>query len=285
MIDATLQTRELQEYEYELEMPGGEKWFAARVVPFDLDGEPCVLWLTRDATDQHHAEQTVRRHEQQLRARNLELTLAEERERRRIAADLHDRIGQTLSLAQIKLDMLRRSSEDPTAETALRESADLIRRAADESRTLIFDLSPPVLYDFGLEAAVEWLAEQHPRDQGSQIVLDSTLPDNVLDEPTSVMLFRSVRELLTNINKYARAKHVWITMGLVADRVSVEVRDDGVGFNVESAMTDGTDTGGFGLFNVREQIERIGGRFDITSEVGQGTRIVLETGPLTDVEA
>ena len=284
VIDVTIQTRELQKHEYELHVPGGEKWFAARVVPFDLDGEACVLWLARDVTDRHQAEQTIRQNEQRLKALNLELTLAEERERRRIAADLHDRIGQTLSLAQIKLDLLRRSSDGLVNEAALRESEHLIQRAVEESRTLIFELSPPVLYDFGLEAAVEWLAEQHQGDQELQIILKSTLPDGPLDEPTSVTLFRSVRELLINVAKHAGAKHVWITMGLIEDRVSVEVRDDGVGFDVEAVMANGANASGFGLFNMREQIGRIGGRLEITSTPGRGTRVLLKTRPFTDVE-
>ena len=284
VIDRTIETQQLQEFEYEMQVPSGRTWFAARVLPFDLDGDACVLWLARDVTDQHRADQAIRQHEQRLEAMNLELALTEERERRRIAADLHDRIGQTLSLTQIKLDALRQSSKDPVTGEALRESVELIRRTVEESRTLMFELSPPVLYDFGLEAAVEWLVEQHQAREGMRIVLNSDLPDGLLDEATSVLLFRSVRELLINVTRYAKAKHVWIAMRTVEDRVSIEVRDDGAGFDVQTAMADGADTSGFGLFSVRQQIERIGGRFEITSTPGQGTRVIMETKPLVDLK-
>jgi PAS domain S-box-containing protein len=225
--------------------------------------------MVQDITDRRLSQEKMAAHEQRLREMALELTLAEERERRRIAADLHDRISQTLSLAQIKIESLRPSLNDQSAQDTLRQSVEL-------------DLSPPVLYDLGFEAAVEWLIEQYQRRDDMTISLISASISKPLTEAVSVLLFRSLRELLINVIKYSKAGHVQIILRCEEQKLLVEVKDDGVGFDVNALSSDNGSTHGYGLFSVREQLDRIGGRCNIDSTPGKGTHVIMEVAMLAE---
>jgi PAS domain S-box-containing protein len=276
-IRQALKTGQVQNYEYTLPIDGEERCFAAGVVPFETDDEPRVLWVARDETRRRQMQLQVEAHQHQLESLAAQLTLAEERERRRIAVDLHDHIGQTLSLTQIKLGAIDDSTLTASDRAALRDSVDLIRQTIFDARSLMFELSPPILYDLGLEAAIEWLAEQHQQEHCLSVEL--AMPDDRLpfDETTAVLLFRVVRELMTNIVKHAQASTVNIAIKRRGERALITVRDDGVGMRPDA--TNGQRTAGkhFGLFNVRQQIERLGGTINIRSTRGKGTSVTVET--------
>lgn len=217
---------------------------------------------------------------ERLRALTSELALAEERERRRIAADLHDRIGQTLCLARIQLETLR---GDPSSDTAelLASSIELIQQAHGDTQSLTFELSPPVLYHLGLEAALEWLVEHHQGRGGIRLRFEGGLRPKSIDESLRVILYRGARELLANVLKHARASSCRLSVSQDDGEVRMVLEDDGVGFDAAAAPTPTGKAGGFGLFSIREQLEPMGGQLTIESSPGRGTRAEMRV-PLTN---
>jgi PAS domain S-box-containing protein len=234
-----------------------------------------ILLALLDITARTRAEEDARAH-QKLREMAFDATLAEERERRRIATNLHDRIGQSLALAQMKVTSARAAATGELLVT-LDEAVGLIEQSIADTRSVIFDLSPTILYDLGLPAALTWLAEQLEQQHGLRVELDFDADEGpipgLLDE-ISAVLFRSVRELLMNVIKHARTASAKVSLRRGEDEIRVEVSDAGAGFD-PSPPRSLSDRAGFGLFSVREQISHIGGIFEIQSAPGEGTRVSL----------
>ena len=233
--------------------------------------------IVSDLSERRRAEDQLTAYQERLRAMSAELSITEERERRRIALALHDNLGQVLALARIKLGTLRK--ELPESEKLL-ELQQLLGEAIQQTRQLTLELSPPTLYTLGLPAAVEWLGELF-RKHGLEVQVVSDLSVPPTDDIKS-LLFQAVRELLTNVVKHARAKRATVTLGTKGDCVEVIVDDDGVGYprtngaKRREAASDGAgsasngDGSGFGLFNLRTRIEYLGGKFLLESHPGGG---------------
>jgi PAS domain S-box-containing protein len=220
-----------------------------------------------------------KRAEEKLRSLASELSLAEERERRRIATDLHDYIGQTLAISKIKLERLRESVYSVDLAVSLGEIQKLIDQAIQYTRSLTFELSPPILYELGFEAAVEWLSERILKKHSILFELEDDGKPKPMDEEILITLFKAVRELLFNIIKHAQARNVKISIRRENDDIRIEVEDDGVGFDTSLMDLNSGGTTGFGLFNIRERLSYLGGHLEIKSEPGRGTRIAM-TAPL-----
>jgi PAS domain S-box-containing protein len=235
-------------------------------------GLVCVL---EDITERLAAEQELRRSQERLRTVASEASLAEERERRRVAIELHDRIAQPLAMAKLRLRALLPRMADPAIAGPVGEVCDLLDGALGDTRNLTFEISSPILYDLGFEPALEWLAEQLHARHGIACAFDDDGAAKPLAEDLRVALYQAVRELCTNIVKHAGARTAGITVRRVADAVSVEVSDDGVGFPPEVRGGRSLSTRGFGLFSVRERLQHLGARLEIDSTPGQGSRVTL----------
>jgi signal transduction histidine kinase len=214
---------------------------------------------------------------EQLRAAVSEATLAEERERRKLAVDLHDGIGQLLALASMKLGMLRSSAEAHGLDPQIREVEKLLVEANERGSSLTFQLCPPVLYDVGLLEAAQWLAEDLQRRYGLQVALQDHGQQRPLDETTRISLFRCLSELLINVAKYAGTSKANVRFRDEERFTVVTVEDSGVGFAA------GPDHYGYGLFSVRERMNHLGGTVQVESAPGQGTRVIL-TAPIRGSE-
>jgi PAS domain S-box-containing protein len=250
-------------------------WISINAVPKIEPGDdkPCQVYTTfDDITDRKQAEERLADYQRRLRSLGAKLALAEEQERRRIAAGLHDDVGQTLSVALMKLQSLRKKSP-PDAAAPLEEIGNLLGHAVRSTRSLLFDLSPPPLYELGLEAAIEWLAEKTQEQHKLPVAFDCDDKAAPLTDEIRGILFRAVREALHNTVKYADAKNLWITSRREDSLIRIEVADDGKGFDPAKPLRD--TSGGFGLFHIRERLDHAGGRLEIQSEPGRGTRIVL----------
>jgi two-component system CheB/CheR fusion protein len=233
-------------------------------------GQLIVCFVT-DVTARRASEQRIAADQEKLRQMAFDAALAEDRERRRIAADLHDQIGQSLALAQMKLRSLQEAGSAPAA---VEEAIALLAQSIADTRTLIFDLSPPILYELGLEDALSWLAEDLGKRWRMSIeVRDDGLP-KPLGEATAGLLFRAVRELLGNVLKHAQTPAAQLLLRRSGDEVHISVEDHGVGFDPHATVPSAS-SGGFGLFSVREQIHRLGGAMEIQSAPGAGTRVTL----------
>jgi PAS domain S-box-containing protein len=241
-----------------------------------------VFGTAQDVTDLKRAEEAVREHEARLRDLAAELVQAEERERRRLAANLHDFVGQALTGAKLALqDVEQRAAADPALAGGLRRARGLLTEAIDHTRTTVFDLSPPILYELGFEAALESLVERFEADYGLAVALEADGEGRPLGEALRTALYRSVRELLHNVVRHSGADRAAVGVRHGGDRIEIRVRDNGTGFDpeAEAAAPHAGRAGGFGLFEIRERLDYLGGSADIRSEPGKGTCVTL-TAPL-----
>jgi PAS domain S-box-containing protein len=237
--------------------------------------EKAIEKLRNEVSERKKAEEKLLSYQKQLRSSASELSLAEERLRRKIATDVHDHLGQNLAISKLKIESLTQSATSPQLVEELKEIRDLIAQTVESSRSLTFELSPPILYELGFGPAVEWLLRQTRQQHGlSTEFTDDKLP-KPLDEDICVLLFQAVRELLVNVAKHAKASSVKVSTQRVNDQIQVSVEDDGIGFDVTLLYSQNRIGGGFGLFNIRERLDHIGGHLGIASRTGKGTRVTL----------
>jgi PAS domain S-box-containing protein len=229
-------------------------------------------------------ERKLMEQQDKMRSLSSELLLTEERERRHIATELHDRIGQTLAVAKIKLDELRSAStSNGTAET-LDDIREFIEQTIQDTRSLTFELSPPILYELGLEAALAWLTSQIREKHGLQIDIKDDGQPKPLDDGCRVVAFQAVRELLFNIVKHARAKNATVSIKRDNNAVCIDIADDGIGFDTAEVETAASGSRGFGLFSIQERLRPLGGTMEIQSEPDRGTRASLVVPLVCDNE-
>ena len=228
--------------------------------------------VLHDITQQKQAEQ-------KLRSLASKLLLVGEQERREIAVGLHDHIGQTLAASNIKLgDLL--SKPALRYKKPLNEIRELIDLAIQNTRSLTFDLSPPVLYELGLEAAIEWLAEKTQKEHGFAIDVERPSSPVSMDHEIRILLFQIVRELLFNVVKHAKARRVRISVLGDSDEIRIRVKDDGVGFDTSKVQLQSAEGGGFGFFSIRERLSYFRGILEIVPKLRLGTDVTI-TAPLT----
>ena len=281
VVDSFLQQATTGGYDVEyrlLREDGSVRWIHDRAYPVLKDGKPYrVAGISADVTRRKQVELNLEhalaeldaRSQARVRSLQSDLLLAEERERRRLAIDLHDGLNQLLAAAQMKLVEVRRAS-DGAARPAIEVVEHLVREAERAARTLTFQLSPPILYDIGFEAAVQWMVEDIRKTYGLEVELLQEDAPEALDENVRVLLFRAVRELLINVAKHAQAGHARVRLGRSGEAIAVSVEDDGVAF--DSARMTGR---GIGLSSIRERLETLGGWMQIRSAPGAGTTVTL----------
>jgi len=224
------------------------------------------------------AERTRKAVEQtrKLRLLSAELSLAEEAERRRIAEMLHEDLQQLLVAARMQLSALCRTQDAAQREAIAREIADVLERSFKLTKSLTVELAPPVLYEHGLAAALEWLAAETAKNYNVKVTVEADSSANPKAADVRIFLFRAVRELLLNSVKHAVGCAVHITMRrLRPEKVRIIVADDGPGFDPNSLDNKGPDSQTVGLLNLRERVSNFGGEFHINSGPKRGTRITL----------
>jgi signal transduction histidine kinase len=215
--------------------------------------------------------------QQLLRSAASEAALAEERERRKLAADLHDGLGQLLTLAAMKLGMLRDSVQDPELVSQVREVETVIAEADERTSSLSFELSPPFLHDMGIVAAAQWLAEEVERRFGLHVAVESDERRHPLSTESRITLFRALSEALQNVARHAHADSASVRLEQEGGFMSISIQDDGVGFDPDA------ESGGYGLLSNRERLSHLGGRMLVESTPGKGTWIRLMV-PLADAD-
>jgi signal transduction histidine kinase len=213
---------------------------------------------------------------QKLRLLSTQLSLAEEAERRRIAEMLHEDLQQLLVAARMQLAALCRTQDAAQREAIAREIAEVLERSFKLTRSLSVELAPPVLYEHGLAAALEWLAAETRKNYNVEVVVKADSLANPKTADVRIFLFRAVRELLLNSLKHAGGSAVHITMQhRRPDKVRIIVADDGPGFDPNSLDNKRTDSQTVGLVNIRERVSSFGGEFHINNGPKRGTRITL----------
>jgi signal transduction histidine kinase len=236
--------------------------------------------LRDEISERLRAEAAIRHSQTQLRRLATELTLAEERERRAIAADLHDHIGQALAVIRARLREMQSGAVFSGMEKGIEDALDLLDQTIQSARTLTFEISPPVLYDLGLEPALQWLCGQFQKKHGLPVEMTSEGAGPSVPDDIQITVFRSVQELLLNAAKHAGASSVRVHLARLPAALRVEVRDDGAGFDASHEGLSMDDPKGFGLFSIRERLRDLGGALGVSTSPGRGASFTLEL-PLT----
>ena len=250
---------------------GGPREIAHLAKAFDHMAET----LQRESEEREKMQAKLLLYDRQLRSMSVETVLAEEHERKQIAAGLHDKAGPLLASCFMKLGRMLKVSAQEEVTVALKESRALIDQAIGELRSLTFDLSSPALYTLGLTAAVDELCRDIGEHHGMAIAFQNQGTPQDLGHDQRIVLYRAARELLLNVVKHAEATRVTVICGGDAEEVFVSVGDDGVGFDATEAGSGFSRTGGFGLFNLHERVSHLNGRFVVESSRGSGTRVVV----------
>ncbi len=220
---------------------------------------------------QHH-RLAAHRLDYQARLRTLaaEISLAEERERHRLATELHDHVGQILAVAQIKMGTLAVEVTSPAGLAALQEAREHVEASIRYIRSLTGELSPPVLYEMGFAPAVVWLARQIRDQQGIEVELRQHPIAWPPCDDSQILLFIILRDLLTYVAKETRPRVIKILMQMEGKDLRLQVEHDGAG-----GGDTGGDLPGLALFSIRERLDRIGGTVAVQAPPGQGTVITL----------
>ncbi len=246
------------------------------VLLHDLKEHERALEAFNENLEQRVAERTAVADQrlEQLRALTLELSQAEQRERRHLSQVLHDHLQQLLVAAKLRVGLARSRVADSPVRKDLEEVDDLLAQSIQSSRSLTVELSPPVLYESGLPAALEWLGDWMRDKHGIEVTVDLVSQIQPRREEVTVFLFNAVREMLFNVVKHANAGSARVFMGQPdASTLAITVEDSGKGFD-PSLLSD-TSRAGFGLFSIRERAELLGGELLVQSSPGEGTRLTL----------
>jgi PAS domain S-box-containing protein len=305
-IKEAIRVKGMFELEHRIRRAGGAMgWTFSRAIPLLDNKGDIVEWFgaASDITERKEAEKALLVNEERLRsaadrleqlvhertaelllsqerlrALTTELNLAEHRERQRLAAELHDHLAQMLVLGKLKLSQTKQLRDlTPACLSLIKDTEDVLTKSLTYTRTLVADLAPPVLREFGLPAALPWLADQMHR---YELAVTVTLPDSddlQLPEDQAVLIFQSVRELLMNVAKHAETGQAALSLQRCHDQLRLEIRDEGMGFDLCSLAANAQSAAGhgFGLFSIRERMLALGGRFELCSAPGRGTTATL----------
>jgi signal transduction histidine kinase len=239
----------------------------------------------RDITEQKKAEMALQESEKQLRSLSSQLLTAQETERRRISRELHDELGQALTVMKLRIRFIEKGLEKDQI-TIRQDCEDLlgyIDQVIENTRRLSLDLSSSILEDLGLTAALQWLTNNLIKNNHITVKMDMMDIDHLFSQDAQTMIYRIIQETLNNIGKHAGAKNVSIAVRNHNGRVSFLVEDDGKGFNMTEAMMRHATEKGLGLATMDERARILGGSFNLWSQEGKGTRISL-TIPLKNGE-
>jgi signal transduction histidine kinase len=236
--------------------------------------------LSPEATDR-----LLQAHRNQLRHLASELSLTEARERRKIASDLHDHIGQALAFVVQKVSILQGNAIFSGMDDDFSEILSILRQTIRYTRDLTVEISPPVLYELGLPAALDWLADRTLQRHGLRIAATQSGAPSPIAEDISVFAFKAVQELITNVVKHADASQVEIHAYWRESDFEIVVSDNGGGFEPRTLGSDLHGDCCFGLFSIRERLSYVGGTLEIDSSPGHGTRVSITAPNLLAPEA
>jgi signal transduction histidine kinase len=268
-------------HRWELTGPDGRTIIDAHDFPFaDVDGSPLILEMDIDITERKRAEaalrdlnETLSERAGQLQKLTLELTQAEERERRRIALLLHEDLLQQIAGARFHLNLVRSSRKPETAQETVARVEEMLNEAIEKSRRLSHDLSPAVLHLNDLQEVLQWLIRRLQAQHGLSVRLDVADVTTVRSEALTTFLFRAAQELLLNVVQHAGVNEAALRVRRRGRYVGLRVSDQGRGFDPQELWK----TAGFGLLSIRERVELLGGRMKIKGVRSRGSvfRVVV----------
>ena len=245
----------------------------------DKDG-PAISGIVSDMTKRRKAENALRESGKELRILSNQLLSAEEKERKRIARELHDGIGQALSAIKFSVEnslgQLRKISE-PSALESLEALIPLTQKTIEEVRNIVKDLRPSILDDLGILATITWFCREFQKVYtGIRIEADIDVRENIIPSSLKTVIYRILQEALNNVAKHSRADRVQLSLLEKDNRIKMRIQDNGAGFDVSQTISLKPSRRGFGLASMRERAGLSGADFEVISRAGQGTTVRVE---------
>lgn len=238
----------------------------------ELDGKDCILTTVSDISAKKEIDEELRVSRQRLEVLSRQLITTQETERRHLARELHDEIGQILTAIKINLSRTQKNA-DPDLQSSLEDHVALVEQAIGQVRDLSLSLRPPQLDQLGLVAALHWLVKQQARVGGFEENLDADIGELRISDDVAIVCFRVTQEALTNAVRHAHPRHVQVRLKVVPNELQLQIIDDGVGFNVAQARQRATGGASLGLLSMQERVNLAGGRLEIQSSIGKGTLV------------
>lgn len=231
-----------------------------------------------DITKLRKSKDKIDKYQESLQNLTTEITLIEEKQKKEIASNIHDHLSQALVISNMKIKELRKKDELKLIDNDLEFIYEHISSALVNSRNITSELSPPILYQLGIVEALYWLLECVETKHKIKSQINESTDEILLDEVKSILLYRSIQELINNIIKYAQATLIIIDFNQNELGLDIVIKDNGIGFNTEKlnnfyGISD--NGGGFGLFTVEERIKNIKGKFKISSKINEGTTVTI----------
>ena len=267
-----------QDYECRILHSGGEpRWISGRTALIRYGGESALLGNIQDITERHKAEQALRDSRETLHRLSARLMSAQESERQRVARELHDSIGQSLSAVKFMVERALDEQSGGTGSpqgTTLRTVVPVIQAAVEEVRRISMALRPTTLDDLGLLATIAWFTREfqatYPHMEVERLI---EVEEFEVPEALKTNIFRILQEAMNNAAKYSQASKITVALRQLLGDLQLLVGDNGVGFNPGEARRN-TSGGGFGLASMRERAELFGGSLILTSSPGEGTMVI-----------
>jgi PAS domain S-box-containing protein len=266
------------EYEIRGLKKGGETiWVMRSLSVINFEDGPAIAGIVQDMTKRRKAEEALRESDKELRILSNQLLSAEEKERKRMARELHDGIGQALSAIKFSIENSLRGLRSSPYETELKSLEAVIpltQKTIEEVRRIVKDLRPSILDDLGILATITWFCREFQNVYGNiRINRELGIQETDIPSPLKTVIYRILQEALNNIAKHSQADRVNLKLQKTSAGIELMVGDNGTGFNLTRAMSLNPSRRGFGLASMRERAQLSGGEFEISSEPGDGTTI------------
>jgi len=238
--------------------------------------------LCRNITREKDAEQKliqkiieIESYQKQLKLLNTKLARTEENERKSIASYLHDGIGQILAIANIKLTSIYDNNLNAKDMAIIDDTSSLLKEAINQTRSLTYDLNPPMIYEYGLRESLKWRLEQINQEYNTITIFDAKVKQIYLHKNEEVVLYRVINELLNNCIKHSKATQITLRLFQKANAYQFIVEDNGVGFSYKSEIRNNINSGKYGLFNINERLDSINAVITFTSQKNKGTKAII----------
>ncbi len=255
---------------------GSKLWGQATFSVIIKNGEPfAIRSCFVDLSEQKKSRKKLAHYQEQLRELSSQISLSEEKERRTVAQGLHDQAGQSLVLIRIMLNEIADGKSLVHPNEKLKNVIKTVDQTMNQIRDLTFDLSPPELYQFGIEFALESLCERKSKLFNIPILFSCDETQTPLNESDGILVYQSARELLFNVLKHACATKILVSIKQINDCIEVAIEDNGVGLDTNRLYSSKGTNKGFGLFSINERMHHRGGRFDIQSDIDRGTKATI----------
>jgi two-component system sensor histidine kinase UhpB len=251
-----------------------EKWISIRAKPLHAD-HGAVLWdgVVFDDTQNRLAQLEIERSREELRALSVHLQSVREEEKSRIAREVHDELGSTLTALRMDLDWLRdrQDRQDPPTREKYNMMRSLVEAAVSTTRKIVTDLRPSILDDLGLASALRWQIGEYRKHTDAALHLTTPEPDVSIDRERALVFFRIFQETMTNVLRYAKASQIQVTLSETADAFVLQTRDNGIGI----AEADISKLTSHGIRGMRERAQGLGGSVSVVGEAGKGTTVTV----------